>query len=206
MERIRDNEACQALDELICDDSRLDFSLIDECVCSHIIDVKLDQSVQMVFMAAGTDPSSLHFRSAHPIHLHGHSFHVLKIGFGEYDRNGVLTKPTSDIECLGERSCVAAQCRNDPFEGLDGKIPNNAPLKDTVLLPAGGYVVAYVKTNNPGFWLLHCHIMDHLLHGMSAVINEGFDHHNPPPEGMRQCGNFTWTVDEFEAREERFCW
>ncbi len=42
--------------------------------------------------------------------------------------------------------------------------------KDTVLVPAGGTVDLLVDTSNPGRWMLHCHIAEHLESGMHTVI------------------------------------
>lgn len=71
----------------------------------------------------------------HPIHLHGHSFHVLGPDGG--DGSG------------------------DPLAG--------APLRDTVLLaPREQTVIAFVA-DNPGDWMLHCHILEHQETGMMAV-------------------------------------
>ena len=78
------------------------------------------------------------------------------------------------------------------------------PLKDTVLVPAGGYAVVYFRANNPGYWFLHCHIEVHQLEGMAVVINEAPANHNPPPVGMDRCrGSFTnWDVEMFKEREQ----
>ncbi len=49
--------------------------------------------------------------------------------------------------------------------------PNRDPVwKDTVLVPAGGTVDLLVDTSNPGRWMLHCHIAEHLESGMHTVI------------------------------------
>ena len=49
--------------------------------------------------------------------------------------------------------------------------PNEDPVwKDTVLVPAGGTVDLLVDTSNPGRWMLHCHIAEHLESGMHTVI------------------------------------
>jgi suppressor of ftsI len=48
---------------------------------------------------------------------------------------------------------------------------NEDPVwKDTVLVPAGGTVDLLVDTSNPGRWMLHCHIAEHLESGMHTVI------------------------------------
>jgi FtsP/CotA-like multicopper oxidase with cupredoxin domain len=50
-------------------------------------------------------------------------------------------------------------------------VPNDDPVwKDTVLVPAGGTVDLLVDTSNPGRWMLHCHIAEHLESGMHTVM------------------------------------
>ena len=45
--------------------------------------------------------------------------------------------------------------------------PNENPVwKDTVLLPAAGAIDLLVEMSNPGTWMLHCHIAEHLQAGM----------------------------------------
>ena len=45
--------------------------------------------------------------------------------------------------------------------------------KDTVIVPFGGYTVIRFLADNPGWWLLHCHIEVHQLEGMAVVVREG---------------------------------
>jgi hypothetical protein len=39
-------------------------------------------------------------------------------------------------------------------------------------LPKNGFVVIAFKTDNPGNWLMHCHIADHASFGLAAQILE----------------------------------
>ena len=51
---------------------------------------------------------------------------------------------------------------------------NEDPVwKDTVLVPAGGVVDLLIDTSNPGRWMLHCHIAEHLEAGMHTVLTVG---------------------------------
>ncbi|KAI9867570.1 MAG: hypothetical protein M1813_008369 [Trichoglossum hirsutum] len=78
----------------------------------------------------------------HPIHLHGHDFAILQVSN--------QTFPT-------------------------GFNPNlsNPPRRDVVLLPpSGGYVVIAYKTDNPGTWLMHCHIANHAAAGLALQFME----------------------------------
>ncbi len=46
-------------------------------------------------------------------------------------------------------------------------VPNgDLAWKDTVLVPAGAVVDILLDTQNPGDWMLHCHIAEHLAAGM----------------------------------------
>ncbi|PYP11841.1 MAG: hypothetical protein DMD59_01700 [Gemmatimonadetes bacterium] len=46
-------------------------------------------------------------------------------------------------------------------------VPNaDLAWKDTVLVPAGAAVDILLDTQNPGEWMLHCHIAEHLSAGM----------------------------------------
>ena len=49
---------------------------------------------------------------------------------------------------------------------VNGAPTGNRAWKDTVLVPAGSVVDILVDTTNPGHWMLHCHIAEHLSAGM----------------------------------------
>src|SRR6266487_2969620 len=48
----------------------------------------------------------------------------------------------------------------------DGSVNENLAWKDTVLVPAGETVDILVEMSNPGAWMVHCHIAEHLESGM----------------------------------------
>lgn len=50
----------------------------------------------------------------------------------------------------------------------------NLTWKDTVLIPAGETVDVLVEMSNPGAWMVHCHIAEHLESGMmfTYYVNE----------------------------------
>jgi FtsP/CotA-like multicopper oxidase with cupredoxin domain len=49
---------------------------------------------------------------------------------------------------------------------VNGVPTSNRAWKDTVLVPAGSVVDIVLDTSNPGHWMLHCHIAEHLSAGM----------------------------------------
>ncbi len=48
----------------------------------------------------------------------------------------------------------------------NGKKNDNLVWKDTILVPAGQYVDILLNLTNPGDWMAHCHIAEHLESGM----------------------------------------
>jgi suppressor of ftsI len=57
---------------------------------------------------------------------------------------------------------------------VNGVAPPTWAWKDTVLLPAGATVDLLVEFTNPGHWMLHCHIAEHMEAGMMThFIVEG---------------------------------
>jgi FtsP/CotA-like multicopper oxidase with cupredoxin domain len=56
----------------------------------------------------------------------------------------------------------------------DGVLNNNLVWKDTVLVPVGHTVDIVVDVTNPGEWMMHCHIAEHLESGMmtSFVVSD----------------------------------
>lgn len=49
----------------------------------------------------------------------------------------------------------------------------NAPIKDTVTVPDGGYTILRFHARNTGFWLFHCHIEFHVEIGMALILKVG---------------------------------
>lgn len=52
---------------------------------------------------------------------------------------------------------------------------DNPPRRDVALLPAAGYLVIAFETDNPGAWLMHCHIGWHTSEGFAIQILERWD-------------------------------
>ena len=93
----------------------------------------------------------------HPFHLHGHDFYVLS-------RHAPARVGSYDLW--------------NPFDST--KSPAGGPMnlvnpakKDTVYVPSMGYVVLRFHANNPGLWLLHCHILWHQSVGMGMAFQVG---------------------------------
>jgi len=66
------------------------------------------------------------------------------------------------IHLHGQRMLVIAR---------DGVATSNRVWKDTALIPVGSTVDLLIDASNPGDWMLHCHIAEHLGSGMMAVMH-----------------------------------
>ena len=53
---------------------------------------------------------------------------------------------------------------------VSGRPTRNHVWKDTVLVPVGGVVELLLEITNPGMWMIHCHIAEHLEAGMKTVF------------------------------------
>ncbi len=53
----------------------------------------------------------------------------------------------------------------------DGEQETNMAWKDTVLIPSGETVEILLEVTNPGEWMAHCHIAEHLEAGMMLPFN-----------------------------------
>jgi suppressor of ftsI len=53
----------------------------------------------------------------------------------------------------------------------DGVPTKNLVWKDTAIIPVGSTVDLLVDASNPGDWMLHCHIAEHLEAGMMTVMH-----------------------------------
>jgi hypothetical protein len=112
----------------------------------------------------------------HPMHLHGHDFYILAQGRGIYNPLTVR---------------------------LNTK---NPPRRDTVTLYGTGYTVIAFLTDNPGAWMMHCHIAWHASQGLAMqfierpseiakLVGEDIDQYN------RVCKNWynwkpIWEMDD----------
>ena len=53
----------------------------------------------------------------------------------------------------------------------NGEPNTNLVWKDTVMLPSGSTTDILLELSNPGRWMAHCHIAEHLESGMKLVFD-----------------------------------
>ncbi|OQD88378.1 hypothetical protein PENANT_c004G11337 [Penicillium antarcticum] len=80
----------------------------------------------------------------HPWHLHGHQFQVL------------------------QRSDIGA----GDYKSLGPNVSKTPVRRDTIMVQNNGHAVLRFRADNPGVWLLHCHIEWHVEAGLMATIIE----------------------------------
>ena len=165
--------------------------LEEYCHCTHMLNVTAGAVVQVVLSNLDQEKVG---SIAHPTHLHGHSFHVIHIGYPTYNfTTGYHSADNEDLECANKR-CSQIQWRNK----LEWNLTRPRVLKDTITVPAGGYVVIRFVADNPGVWFLHCHIVSHHLEGMALILNEAPNLQAPPPRGFPVCSpNFEHELGDF---------
>ena len=163
--------------------------------CLHVYAIKDEVfrnngTVEMVLTNLFNSSEGIRPGQAHPVHLHGHHFQVIHIGYGNCSQtNGACLHP--DITCGGANDICDTNVgwSNKNWKHFEGTRRNQKPpRKDTVIVPVGGYVVIRFEANNSGWWFLHCHIEPHQLEGMSMVVREGIP--QPPPDFFPKCGDF----------------
>lgn len=80
-----------------------------------------------------------------------------KIKIRIYNKEDTTHPMQHPIHLHGQRFVIVA---------ANGIPNNNLVWKDTVLVPVGSYVDIIVDVTNPGEWMTHCHIAEHLQSGM----------------------------------------
>ncbi|KAK1266752.1 Laccase-14 [Acorus gramineus] len=100
----------------------------------------------------------------HPVHLHGYSFYTVGWGFGNFD------------------------AERDPlrYNLVD------PPEQNTVAVPKNGWAAIRFRADNPGVWLMHCHLERHQSWGMNMlfIVKNGSSRKSclfPPPPDLPAC-------------------
>ncbi|KAL1625475.1 hypothetical protein SLS56_007369 [Neofusicoccum ribis] len=61
------------------------------------------------------------------------------------------------------------------YNSTDELTLTNPPRRDTATLPLSGWLVVAFQTDNPGAWLMHCHIGWHAVEGFAIQFIERYD-------------------------------
>ncbi|KAJ3144781.1 hypothetical protein HK101_002594 [Irineochytrium annulatum] len=136
------------------------FSAASLPASSNVVPVSHGQTVQITIL---NDDAG-----EHPFHLHGHVFSVLATG------------TLASTDDLPTNLALAAIQRPNPLRRDVVTVPPCPTDDDGECLPSTsgafgsqfGYVVIRFVADNPGVWLLHCHIEWHVMAGLTLTIVE----------------------------------
>ncbi|KAJ1915747.1 ferroxidase fet3 [Coemansia sp. RSA 922] len=87
----------------------------------------------------------------HPLHLHGHTFQIT-----EYGPADLLVPNSRTVAPVVKNTGVPAR-------------------RDTMVIPPFQYIKVRFRADNPGVWLLHCHMDIHFVLGMAMTFVEAPD-------------------------------
>ncbi|KAK9236531.1 Cupredoxin [Lipomyces kononenkoae] len=105
--------------------------------------------------------------SAHPFHLHGHDFAILRV--------------------YAETKAGIGKWRP---EYVSSYVLDNPLRRDVVTIPKLGHAVIRFRADNPGVWAFHCHISWHLAAGMMMQFAVGvstIDHSGVTNQMLEHC-------------------
>ncbi|KAJ6112305.1 Cupredoxin [Penicillium sp. IBT 18751x] len=117
----------------------------DEWLANTTIQLPINSTIDIILKIAHDSMDTM----GHPIHLHGHKFWILGSGTGNFPYTSVLDVPQGVLNL------------------------HNPVYRDTADIPASGWLAIRFVTDNPGAWLMHCHMQWHLMSGFALVFVEG---------------------------------
>lgn len=92
----------------------------------------------------------------HPLHYHGYKFYLLGSEYGSAKNPAVFNRATARLNY------------------------DTPPMRDTVDLPSHGWTLLRWVADNPGTWIIHCHVEAHVMMGMGFVVMVGDKDPNDP--------------------------
>ncbi|ELU05995.1 hypothetical protein CAPTEDRAFT_208606 [Capitella teleta] len=136
-----------------------------ECRCPYTVNLTEGTPAILVLSSVVYHPDK--HAAPHPIHLHGQVMEILQAGYPEYNHTtGHHTTPNQDVKCRDE-VCSEPYWSAGEFPDFQNQV---GPTKDTVVVPAYGYVIVRLRVLNPGYWAMHCHQETHLDEGMRLQV------------------------------------
>merc|ERR1719290_42607 len=148
-----------AIEGLLCDPSQDKLG----CACQNILHVETGDVVEMFLINPDLEEPI-----AHPVHLHGYFFNV--VGSGTIPEENPLEYVKKQNE-----------------EGLIKRNLEDPPCKDTVQTTPGGFLLIRFHADNPGYWLMHCHISFDLVEGQVMVVKVGDREEWDVPDDFPAC-------------------
>lgn len=144
------------------------------CECTHVLQVPLNASVELILVDEGYK-----YDANHPFHLHGQGFRV--VAMERIKPTGIKIEEIQELDRQGQ---IVRRLKD-------------APMKDTITVPDGGFTIIRFVADNPGWWLFHCHIEFHIEVGMALVFKVGdASQMKSVPKNFPMCSNYMPRMDD----------
>lgn len=130
--------------------------------------IKLGEVIEFVIINLS---STANVSEAHPWHFHGKTVSVIAQGYGEFsdERLKRAEKRNNGVHVQRDTQVILAGKDGRYFEG---PIPSGTQA---------GWMVVRLRAEDPGAFLVHCHLQVHAIMGMAIVILIGIEHLPPLP-------------------------
>ncbi|EDQ87819.1 uncharacterized protein MONBRDRAFT_26986 [Monosiga brevicollis MX1] len=121
---------------------------------TYVLDLDLGEVVEFVIVS--------YSGQQHPWHVHGHRVWMLGADRVAPAHSDGGPKVFADLDAF-------------EYDGHFGQLnaTTSALPGDSWTIPEYGYMVFRMRADNPGPWLLHCHVSWHMLTGMALVLDVG---------------------------------
>ena len=99
-----------------------DHNFNSHCACTQVYDINnLTNGSVVELVVTNRDVMNTSGGTSHPVHLHGHYFYVVEIGYPVYNTtNGQYESSNDDIECVDNSNGGPCQFQFTTVEGSDG--------------------------------------------------------------------------------------
>uniref|UniRef100_A0A915DBR7 Multicopper oxidase n=1 Tax=Ditylenchus dipsaci TaxID=166011 RepID=A0A915DBR7_9BILA len=171
------------------------------CECFYHKRFRLGNIVQLTVYNMGTTGGKVISGKGIPkifrtvsMHVHGTHFYVVKMGFPSRSEDYYVTAMNPDLPCHNLlKGCLDLKWGNSSW--LYGNLPGmrrRPSLRDTVIVPFGGYTVIRFRARNAGWWMLESCNTLHNDGGTKFAFAVGLEEQMPkiPPGMPLDCGGF----------------
>lgn len=118
----------------------------------------------------------------HPWHMHGHHFQLVSLGDARDGPLRVEDERGSDAKTRYEQDLRHwEETQRTPM------------TRDSINIAGGSFAVLRIRTDRPGYWLLHCHVEWHVAKGLGVVLEELPSQREEVPQQQTEPGTETDT-------------
>ncbi|KAI6239711.1 hypothetical protein M3Y99_00564000 [Aphelenchoides fujianensis] len=179
-----------------------------ECRCFHLKQFGLGKVIQLVLFNMGPEREGEAAREI-PFHLRNTHFFLVKWAGPEYAADGQTIRSFNrDIRCNNpEEGCFGGGWADSSWSrGNVGGMSDSPPLRDTVVVPYGGYIVIRFRATTAGWFMAESTRSSERQSGVAFAFRVGSNDQvtRPPPDFPTDCGTFEAPPLSLEQREAVF--